>query len=111
MQKVEAASAEVHCFGFGIAPRPTADVDVSPDGGDGRYSAKPLQNLRRADITGVEDMGHPRKTALSLRSEKAVRIRDHSDPQRHVRPSLQCRTSSGTFPISSPSWFVTRMEK
>src|SRR3954453_5815374 len=99
----------MHRFVFGIAPPPTVNVDVSPDGGDGRYSAKPLQNLRRADITGVEDMRDSRKTAFGLRPEKAVRIRDHADPQRHdpqclVRPKLQCRTSRGTFPISSPSW-------
>src|SRR3954452_11845393 len=111
MQEVEAMAAEAHRFGFGIAPRPIADIGISPDGGDGRNAAEPVQNLRRADIAGVDNVGHSREAICDLRPQKTVRVRDDSDPHDHVTPGLQCRTSSGTLPISTPSWFVTRMEK
>lgn len=61
-------------FGFGAA-----------DCGDGRNPAQRHDNAGVADVPAVNDVVGTSQSAQRLRPQQPVRIRDNSDPERHLR--------------------------
>jgi hypothetical protein len=83
MQDIEGSAAKLHGRRIGVAFRPITDIDVSPDGGDGRNPAKSVQHFRPSDITAMDDVRYASEAPHCLRPQQAVSVRDDSDPRMH----------------------------
>lgn len=70
----EQHAAQFHTCGLRQPPRPGSPVGVAPDGSDRSQSAKRGQNIRRTDISRVDDAVDPLERDQSLRPEESVRI-------------------------------------
>jgi hypothetical protein len=80
MQNVDGPAAKLDRSRRGIARRPIGGVHVPPDRNDGRDPAQLGNDLRPADIAGVDDMLNTGKALLRLGAQQAVRVRNDSDP-------------------------------
>jgi hypothetical protein len=87
VQDIKGTLAEPDHLRVGIFFRPVASIDVSSDRSEGRNPAEPYQDVRAADIAGVDDMRHAGKPLRSLGPQQPMGIRNDSNPQHWPYPS------------------------
>jgi len=82
MQDVDRDAPEFDDLSLWQFARPRTLVDVAADRGQWSKSGELLENLRIADIPGVNDVLRPAERLKSFRSKQAVGIGDDADSNR-----------------------------
>lgn len=85
VQHVDRAPAEPYDCGVGIRFRPVAGINIPSDRNHRRNPTESDDDLRPADIAGVDDMRHPGQASLSLWTQEPVGVRNDSNP--HLQPA------------------------
>jgi len=62
-----------------IIVRPGPVIDIPPNCDNRRNPAESVDDLRAADVTGMDDVGHADQPLLGFRTQEPVCIRDNSD--------------------------------
>lgn len=79
MQHVDGHTANFDHFGCWQRARPRVCIDVAADGGHGGKFRESFKDLRRADITGMEDAIGSAERFDGLRAQQAVGVGDHTN--------------------------------
>jgi hypothetical protein len=65
------------CIRIIVRPRPV--IDIAPNCDNRRNPAESVDDLRVADVTGMDDVGHAGQLLLRFGTQDPVGIRDNSD--------------------------------
>ncbi len=79
MQYVDGNAANLDDFGLRQFARPGILVNVAADGVHRRDGCEFLQNLGRADISGVDDSLRALQSGERFRTKQSVRVGDDTD--------------------------------
>src|SRR5215472_12196026 len=79
MDDVDRHARELDYLGLRKAPCPVLFVDVAADRGYRRDLLQGRNDLRRADIAGMNDMAGAAQQLKRLRPQQTVRVRDYPD--------------------------------
>jgi len=72
--------------------RPAALVDVAAHGDDRRDAAKPLKDIRRANVAGVDDAIAVLERSDGFLTQQPVSVRDDAYDFRHACNAAVCST-------------------
>ena len=103
MKDMDGPAAELDRPRRGIARRPIGGIYIPLDRNHGRDPAKSCNDLRPADVAGVDDMRHAIQALLSLRTQQAVRVRNDSDSHCFGQACIASRAISDSFSREAPS--------
>src|SRR5258705_12169075 len=79
----DGSAREPHEFGVSVFPRPITGVHISSDRGDRRNLAKRADDVGMPNISAVNDLIGAGQTALRLRPQQPVRVRNDPDSELH----------------------------
>ena len=79
MQHIDGNAPDLYDFRRGQSAGPRGLVDVAADGGHGGDSSEVVENFRRADVSGVNDVFRPAQRCERFGAKQAVGVGDNAD--------------------------------